>query len=103
MIPTEQEYIKAKEICIIYEREKNRLFNLRVEAFEKELQEYFDNNLIDGRFRLYEFGLDSSNGNIVPHSPCMEENYEGGNDADIEAICKRHQVDFSIAPWCYHK
>jgi len=54
MIPTLEEYNKAKEITIVYENEQKRLYNLKVEAFKVDLQEYFDNNLIDGIFRLKE-------------------------------------------------
>ena len=55
MIPTAEEYNKAKEIVIAYENEQNRLYEIKIESFRKDLQEYFNNNLIDGSFRLKEF------------------------------------------------
>lgn len=106
MIPTLEEYTKAKEITIAYENEQKRLYNLKVEAFKVDLQEYFNNNLIDGIFRLKEFELrkgDFGNGEIIPIDPCMEENYDGGNNEDIKKLCEKHGVDFSIVYWCYHK
>ena len=106
MIPTLEEYKKAKEITIAYENEQKRLCNLKVEAFKFDLQEYFDNNLIDGIFRLKEFELrkgDFGNGEIIPTNPSMKENYEGGNNDDIKKLCEKHGVDFSIVYWCYHK
>lgn len=106
MIPTLEEYIKAKEIIIAYENEQNRLYNLKVEAFKADLQEYFNKNLIDGIFRLKKFELrrgDFGNGEIIPIVPPMEENYNGGNNDDIKKLCEKWGVDFKIAYWCYHK
>ena len=106
MIPTLEEYTKAKKITIAYENEQKRLYNLKVEAFKVDLQEYFNNNLIDGIFNLKEFELrkdDFGNGEIIPIDPCMEENYDGGNNDDIKKLCEKHGVDFSIVYWCYHK
>lgn len=103
---TKEDYQKAKEIVNIYEAEEKRLYNLKVEAFRIDLQQYFDNNLIDGIFRLKEFQLKtnfSGYGEIIPIDPCMEENYEGGNNEDIEKLCLKHGVNFSIVYWCYHK
>lgn len=106
MIPTLEEYQKARDITIAYENEQNRLYNLQIEAFRVDLQEYFDNNPIDGIFKLKKFELRKGsfgNGEIIPIEPCMEENYEGGNNEDIKKICEKHGVDFSIVYWCYHK
>jgi hypothetical protein len=101
MIPTTEEYNKAKDIVISYENEQRRLYKIKVDAFKKELTEYFSNNLIDGFFYLKEFELRDFD--IIPINPCMEENYCGKNDEDIEKICQKHGVDFSIVYWCYHK
>lgn len=106
MIPTTEEYQKAKEITIAYENEQKRLYDLKVEAFKADLQEYFNNNLIDGIFKLNSFELKKcsfGSGEIIPIDPCMEENYEGENDDDIKKLCEKHGVDFSIVYWCYHK
>ena len=103
---TDDEYAKAKEIIIAYENEQTRIYNLKVDAFRVDLQEYFNNNLIDGIFRLKEFELRKGsfgNGEIIPITPCMEENYEGGNNDDIKKLCEKHGVNFSIVYWCYHK
>jgi hypothetical protein len=104
--PTVDEYLKAKEIINDYEKERKRLNDLSLEAFKKDLQLYFDNNLIDGKFKLKSFQLNTGylgNGEIIPTDPCMEENYEGGNNEDIQKICEKHQVDYKIVYWCYHK
>lgn len=101
MIPTRKEYQKAKKIVDAYEAEQDRLYQLRVEAFKKDLEEYFRNNLIDGELRLYEFKLRGED--IIPINPCLEEMYEGGNDDDIRKLCNKHGVNFSIIYWCYHK
>lgn len=96
-----EEYKDALKITQAYEDEQKRLYDIKVEAFKKELTEYFENNLIDGLYKLEEFEL--RDGVIIPEEPCMEENYDGGNDEDIEKICKKHGVNFSIVYWCYHK
>ena len=106
MIPTLEEYQKAKEITIAYETEQKRLYNLKVESFKIDLQDYFNKNLIDGIFQLKEFELRKGNfgsGEIVPIDPCMEEIYDGGNNEDIKQLCEKHGVDFSFVYWCYHK
>lgn len=106
MIPTIEEYQKAKEITTAYENEEKRLYKIREDSFKADLQKYFDNNLIDGRFRLKTFELRKDSfwgGEIVPIEPCMEENYEGGNNEDIKNLCEKHQVEFNIVYWCYHK
>ncbi len=101
MIPTTEEYKNAKSIVSAYESEQDRIYQLKVEAFRKDLTEYFANNLIDGDFRLEEFELTDKN--IIPINPCMEENYEGGNNEDIKKIGEKHGVYFTIIYWCYHK
>lgn len=98
---TEEEYKKAKAITNAYENEQKRIYQLKVELFRADLQEYFNNNLIDGQFKLSEFQLEGSD--IIPLEPCMEEGYSGGNNKDIEQLCKKHSVDFKIVYWCYHK
>jgi hypothetical protein len=105
-IPTAEEYQKAKEITIVYETEQKRLFDIRVENFRIDLEEYFNNNLIDGDFKLTEFQLRSCNygyGEIIPMSHSMDEYYEGGNDADIKKLCEKHDVKFKFPYWCYPK
>lgn len=98
---TKKEYKAAKEITDAYESEQKRLNQIKIDAFESELKDYFKNNLIDGFFELKEFKLEGHN--IIPENPYMEENYDGGNDKDIETLCKKHDVKFSIIYWCYHK
>jgi len=99
--PSLEEYKAAKKIVDAYQLEQKRLYELRIEAFRIELTEYFANNLIDGFFKLEEFRLEDNN--IIPVKPCMEERYNGGNNNDIISICEKHDVDFSIIYWCYHK
>ncbi len=101
MIPTLEEYQKAKEITLAYESVQKRLYKIKVEEFRKDLTEYFANNLIDGIYRLEEFELRDND--IIPIKPCLEENYEGGNNEDIKKICEKHGVDYGVIYWCYHK
>ena len=101
MIPTIEEYKKAKEIVTAYECMQERIHNLNVDAFRKDLIEYFKNNLIDGTYKLEKFVLRGND--IIPEIPSLEENYAGGNNADIRKLCKKHNVDFKIVYWCYHK
>lgn len=107
MIPSKQEYDKAKEIVIAYENEQKRIYDIKVEAFAQDLKEYFSKNLIDGRIKLKEFKLEKSTtggrGDIIPIDPSLEEYYDGGNNKDIKELCKKHDVNFSIVYWCYHK
>lgn len=98
---TQEEYNTAKALTDSYERELRNQYDKRVLAFRTDLEAYFKENLIDGVFKLYEFELNRNE--IIPTNPYMEEHYEGGNDADIEALCKKHDVKFSIVYWCYHK
>lgn len=100
------EYYKAKQIVLSHENGSQELCRIRIENFRKELQEYFDNNLIDNAFKLKEFKLlsyGSNYGEIVPINPCMEEIYEGGNNEDIDNICKKYGLAFSFVYWVYHK
>lgn len=76
-------------------------YQLRVKAFRKDLVEYFSNNLIDGWYRIEKFRLTGTD--IIPLKPDLEESYDGGNNKDIEELCKKHNVNFSIIYWCYPK
>lgn len=80
---------------------KERIYKLKVELFKTDLQEYFNNNLIDGIYKLNKFEL--TDGDIITLEPDLEEGYSGGNNKDIEQLCKKHSVDFKIVYWCYHK
>jgi len=101
MIPTIEEYQKAKEITMAYDREQERIQNLNIEAFRSDLREYFKTHLIDRTYKLESFEL--SGNDIIPRIPSLEENYEGGNNEDIKKLCEKHNVDFKIVYWCYHK
>lgn len=105
MIPTIDEYNKAKEITQAYESEQNRLFNIRLDAFKVDLTEYFKSNLVEGH-RIKEFELRGTIFNrfeIVPTEPSIEEDYEGENNADIEKLCEKHEIEASFVYWMYHK
>ena len=96
--PSTNEYEKAKQIVSDYEKKQSDLYFARVEEFRKDLQEYFLNNPY---YKIEEFTLGDRN--IIPSKPCLEEAYDGEMNEDIEALCKKHNVDFSIIYWCYHK
>lgn len=75
IIPRIEEYQKAKEIVILYENEQKILYELRLDAFEKDLKDYFENNLIDNYIKLKKFRLDYNVlgvGTIIPIEPRME-------------------------------
>ena len=99
--PTLEQYLKAKEIVHYYEKEQNRLYQIKVEAFREDLKKYFSENLIDGIYKLEKFDLRDND--IIPQKPCLEESYDGGNNEDIKKLCEKHGVNFSIIYWCYHK
>lgn len=101
-IPTEHEYKEAKACVDAYENELKRIHKIKIELLKKDLQEYFNNNLIDGEFRLKKFELDHMY-RIIPIEPYIEEYYEGQNDEDIKKICEKHKLFYSMASWCYHK
>lgn len=98
---TKEEYEKAKNITTAYEREQGRLHKLKVEAFRRDLEEYFKDNPLDGKFKVEEFRLDWDD--IIPIKPPLEECYEGRNDLDIKKIAEKHKVNISMAYWVYHK
>jgi len=105
-LPTLEEYKHAKNIVKIYETEQRRITKLNVEAFEIDLKKYFNANLIDNSYKLNEFELrddELGEGKIIPIDPCMEEDYEGGNNDDIRKICEKHQVRYMFPYWCYPK
>lgn len=97
----EEEYQKAKQIILDYETEQKQLYDLRVEEFRKDLTEYFKTNLLGGEFLIEKFEL--RNDRIIPTRPALEEMYDGDNNEDIERLCEKHNVKFSIVHWCYHK
>lgn len=98
VVPTFAQYMQAKNICLAYQNNQEVLYQIRLTSFKKELSEYFLNN---PHYKIIEFDL---NGNtIIPTKPRLEDYYGGEMDDDIEVICKKHNVKFSIIYWCYHK
>jgi len=104
-IPSLEEYNKAKEVVHLYESELSRKYEIQKEGFRKDLVEYFSNNLLDGVYHIKEFELCDSffGGDIIPKDSTLEESYDGGNDEDIELLCQKWGVKYSIACWFYHK
>lgn len=108
MIPTEEEYNKAKEIVSAYESEQKRLLDIRLEAFKVDLTEYFKTNKLDGHTQVKSFEIQTCwTGNPkrfdIYIEPYLDESYSGGNDDDIEAIAKKHNVGVSIDSGMYGK
>lgn len=101
MMPTQEQYLEALKIVETYQQEQKRLYDIRKEAFKKDLQQYFETNRIDGNYFLKGFILEGSH--IIPINPHMDEDYEGGNNEDIENLCKKHEVKFAFPYWCYPK
>lgn len=101
-IPTEHEYKQAKACTDAYENELKRIHKIKIELLRRDLQEYFDSNLIDGQYKLKKFELNDMC-DIIPLIPNIDECYEGQNDEDIKKICEKHGLAYSMASWCYPK
>ena len=102
--------IKLHEAAIIvsnHQKEEEKKHQAALTELHFELTNYFKNNLLDGRIRLDEFELRNSYGNreyeITPIEPCIEEEYKGGNNKDIEKICKKIGIKASFVSWMYRK
>lgn len=99
---SEQEYLKAKAIVDEYEANKKAEYLERTKAFREDLTEYFKNTTVEGT-QVHRFSLAINEGYIIPENPVMDECYCGDNDEDIEALCKKHNVDFKFPYWMYPK
>lgn len=104
MIPTIEEYNKAKAITDLFENEQNRLAEINFNNFKNELSEYFKNNLIEG-IQVVDFELRKQYNHyeIIPTEPPIEEDYEGSNNEDIKVICDKYGIHASFVYWMYHK
>lgn len=71
VVPSYEKYLEAKSIIAAYENELKRLHNIKVEAFKKDLDQYFAENLLDGFYKIEEYTL--SDNNIIPLNPALEE------------------------------
>lgn len=101
MIPTEEQYKKAKEVVTAYEDEQKRLELLRVEEFKKDLDALFAK---DGWIKEYEIVTGSFSGyDISPEEPCLDECYGGEYDDEIDKLCEKHNVEVSFPSYCYGK
>lgn len=98
MIPTIEQYNEALKIVNAYESEEKRIYGIKTEAFREDLKEYFLNNPY---YKITEFNLRERN--IIPVKPYLEEMYNGEMNKDIQALCEKHNVKFSMVYWCYHK
>ena len=104
-IPSTERYNEAKIITMAFEKEQERLFQLKLLAFKNELQDYFNENDVEG-YKITDFHLRKNqfgSYQIVPVTPCIEEDYDGSNNADIEKICLKHGIDAKFIYWMYHK
>jgi hypothetical protein len=105
-VPSIEEYSKAKEIVIAYEKHESDLFQEKLNEFKKDLELYFKENKVSGHY-IKEFNLrdDYRNRNfsIVPTTPPLEECYEGENNEDIKNIADKHGIEASFVYWMYHK
>jgi len=106
MMPTEEEYNKSKKIVADYENEQQRLLDIKVEAFKKDLTEYFKNNKLDGYYQIEEFTLNAcwtGNPKRFDIDAGLNACYGGSNNEDIEKLAKKHGIDASFAAWMYPK
>lgn len=96
---TEAQYKDALAIVNRYEAEKEDKYNIQVEAFRKDLANYFLN---DAPFKITQFSLVGSD--IIPKVPSLQECLsEEDMDEEIEKLAKKHYVNFSMIYWCYRK
>ena len=104
---TDSQYFEAKKITDAYEAEQKRLHEIKLEALKQDLSEYFKNNKVGGHFDIKEFRLEDEYRNhrytIIPTNPSIEEDYDGENNEDIEAISKKHNISVKFVYWMYHK
>jgi hypothetical protein len=106
MIPTKEEYEKAKKIVSAYENEQKRLLDIKLEEAKKELTEYFKNNKLDGFFEVKSFELRPSSfgvGYDILTEPTIEGIYGGDNNDDIEKIAEKYGVNIKFPYWMYPK
>lgn len=102
MIPTEEQYNKAKIIVADYENEQKRILVIKVKELEKDLKEYFKNNLLDGHYKVESFELVpcwSGNPKRFDIDIQFADCYVGGNDDDIKLLAEKHDMDVSFASW----
>lgn len=106
MIPTKEEYLKAKEITDAYEKGERRSFNISLAGLKKDLADYFATHKVSGH-EIKEFQLSGDYQNkffdIIPTDSHIEEDYEGENNGDIDKICKKHNIKAAFIYWMYHK
>ena len=102
LIPSFSKYQEAKKIVIAYEREQQRLENIRLEEFRVELSFLFLNNEY---YKIEQFDLRKkwNSYDIIPQKPCLEGSYDGELDNEIEKICQKYNIKASIIYWCYHE
>lgn len=104
-VPSKKEYSVAKVITNAYEAEQQRLFAIKLDAFKKELAEYFNAHKVCGH-TITDFRLDrrSFGGyEITPWTPSLEECYCGENDSDINEIGRKYGIEISFVLHMYHK
>lgn len=106
MTPTIEQYLEAKKITDAWEAEEGKRHIEKVLAYRKDLEDYFANNKVEGR-TIKKFRLQDDAGtrtySIIPLEPWIEEDYEGGNNADIEALAEKHGIKSYFHYTMYHK
>ncbi len=103
---TLEQYRKAKRITDAYEEFLLSKWNKKADNAEKELNEYFKNNIISG-FHIKEVRYDRTNFNsieIIPKDPYFEEFYDDEKaDLKIKCIGKKYGIRIHWVYWVYHK
>ncbi len=98
---------EAQEIVDKHNKEEESKHQTALTALHYELTQYFKSNLLDGSIILKDFELRDSYGNkmyeIIPDDSIDAEEYSGGNDKDIEKICKKNGIKAAFVSWMYHK
>ncbi len=91
---------------------KNLEINLTIsltpnlKKLEKELKDFFDNNLINGYYKIKEFEIKNDfSYKIIPKSPRLEECLTGGDyEEKIKTIGEKYGIEHLGFPyWCYGK
>lgn len=79
----------------------------REEKLRKNLESYFENNLIEDVFEIKSFELlvERNCGQISPRVPMIEGKLLGGSyNSDLKEIGNKYRLDnLDFAGYCYHK
>ncbi len=106
MIPSKEEYEKAKSLVNIYEKEQQRLLEIKVGSFRKDLDNYFADLKSKNLEYIKEYVIkkDSFNNYRISFiNPYYDECYDGEFDKEISRLSDKHGVYIQVGWWQYGK